>query len=398
MAVQIVKFPLLNTVRFVRATNVQDYFWNDRIPSFESDVDYVQKYQTSDYIQFSVAFNPAYINSSNILCQLRDCRYNQNYGYFLPLSIAFIDGDGLVHLNMKLTLHNPLIPEGEYYIYLYMPQVAGGNFDLFYSEKISIKTEHENTIQLKYTNEGNDFDNYFYLDFFGASKTYFIFRVEGGFKSDGFKPGSMDSMFQDQNQANTLLSSVPYDVRQITFGNNKGLPNWVSSKINRIFSCTNVQVDGVEYTKTEGAKIESSFTPRYPFGIWTLDLIKSDNDYSEGHNYTRTPRPAGIGSMEIELDFIVSPNTTGDVADIINNGLVRPKPMTLGAITALVPYIAEHDIGLPYYIWQIRDNNNEVQFSTNIKDPDNPTTAIKLVSEVDIAAGLELRIVGFYEF
>jgi len=396
MANAIIKFPLLNPVKMVRATNVQDYFWNQQIPSFETQTDYVQKFQQGDYIQFAMAFNPAYVASANIFCQLRDCHYNQTYGYFQPLPIAFVSGD-FIHINFKLTLHNPTIPEGEYYIYLYCPNHSGSNFDLFYSEKISIKATHSDTILLKYSNEGNEFDTYFYLDYFGASKTYFQLRVPGGFPSDGFNPSSIDSIFQDQTYNTTLLSSIPYNVKKVTFGDNKGIPDWLIDKINRVLSCTHTYVDDVQYTKVEGARLKPNFMPGHPLNVWKIDLIASDNDYSKTHYGRDIINASGLEEMAVEVDFIIEPNTEDEtVATALENGLMKPKKITLGAITAGVAEIVSHDLGLPNYIWQIRDTNNEVQFSTNIKDPDNPTTAIKIVSEVDVAAGLELNIVGFY--
>ena len=156
MYTPIVRFPEVNPVKFVRATNKADYFWEQTIPFFEDQKKYVQKFQQSDYILFQICINQAVINKYGLIIQLRDAVNGDTYGTFTPEGDMWVDSDHYVNLTYRLNLYNPLIPEGEYYIYIYMPYLTGGaNYELFYSEPLSIKATHTGTVQIKYTNYGN---------------------------------------------------------------------------------------------------------------------------------------------------------------------------------------------------------------------------------------------------
>lgn len=292
------------------------------------------------------------------------------------------------------------MPAGDYYIYLYVPYLVGSNFDLFYSEPIEVATTHNNTVLLKWTNSGHDFDMYYFADFYGANPLYFQMRVEGGFRSDGYQPASIDSMFFDQTHNGQLLSSTPYNVRKITFGDGHGLPEWMPDKINRILACTSVTVDGVGYCKTEGARLEPKFLPDHPLAIWKIDLVKTTNDYVDQHVSTKRPNPSGIGTMVIGDDFIISSNIISSaVATTINNGMSKPKPFPIPALVAGVEAEIEHDLGLPYYLWQLQTATGEGMLAKCYPDPANPTTKFKVLSPVDISAGtLTLVLIGFYEY
>jgi hypothetical protein len=59
-------------------------------------------------------------------------------------------------------------------------------------------------------------------------------------------------------------------------------------------------VDYWQYTKSDGAKLEPVFTDDYPMATWTIDLMESDNRYSDMYNYTlKKPNGVGIGHMVI---------------------------------------------------------------------------------------------------
>jgi hypothetical protein len=188
----------------------------------------------------------------------------------------------------------------------------------WYSEPISIKSEHQDTIQLVYTNSGNDFDAYFGPNQYNIGQTSFTLRVEGGFRSDGFQPSSIDNAFYDQTHNATMLSSVPFNVKKITFGTNLGIPNYIVDKINRALSCDTVYVDNQLHQKVDGAKLEKTFLHNYPKGIWTIDLVEGVNNYSDYADVIKKT-PAGIGSMVInEYQPISAVQSTFQTAYVIN--------------------------------------------------------------------------------
>ena len=406
MAVYYIKFPQGNPVKFVRGTNVQDLFWNQKVPFFETqDVDYTQKFQTSDYIQFQMIFRPDILATPNLAVELRSVDDNATYGIFQPTGVAWIYSSNEMAVTFRLNLYNPTIPDGEYYVYIYAPYVSGANFDLYYSERLDIRTTHEGTMLLEYTNDGHDFDMFFFKDFACVNPLWFQLRVEGGFRSDGFQPSSVDSAFLDQTHNATLLSSVPFDVQKLTFGDNTGIPDWMATRCNRILSCTDFKKDGVSYTKVDGAKLERmDLAQNHPRFSWKIDLIRSDNSYVEAHAIAGKVVTGGIGTMVIEESFIIASNVnTGAMAQTINNGMSKPGVFPVPALVGGVEEKVPHNLGMPFYISQVQDavtgNVDAAKFEYCKPDPANPTTHFVVKSVVDIPAGTyKLAIVGFYEY
>ena len=147
----------------------------------------------------------------------------------------------------------------------------------------------DNTVLIACSHDENDFDFKFIDSVYNVTRTI-IQRVEGGFKSDGQLPGGKYTMYQDLQFKPVILNAVPYNTYRLTVGNNIGVPNWVIDKLNRIFSCSSVKIDNVEYTRAEGAKFEPvNRDPFYPSGIWTIDLLKSENPYSDEMDYVVLP-------------------------------------------------------------------------------------------------------------
>jgi hypothetical protein len=53
-----------------------------------------------------------------------------------------------------------------------------------------------------------------------------------------------------------------------------------------MFGCSEVKINGVQYSRQEGAKLERlQPDPWFPRYVWAIDLIKADNPYSMEANF-----------------------------------------------------------------------------------------------------------------
>ena len=129
----------------------------------------------------------------------------------------------------------------------------------------SIHEELEGSKLLTYNNFEDDFQTIF-------SDDPFNFRIDGIFVPGEEEFNVEANNFRDQRYVLGQLSAFPYDVNSLRFGGNMGAPNSIGSKINRIFSCSTVLIDGDEYTRSEGSdgvakEVWSPVYHKYPFKV-----------------------------------------------------------------------------------------------------------------------------------
>ena len=259
--------PHLNPVRLFKLTN--DNFDYLKTKDWDTGHQYCQKFKTTDKlrIQFAVAQAWSWDSMSASLVDIYD-------NIISNLSIGVVRvANGFEWKEIEKTL------TGLSGIFLLKISILEGENEItYYSEPIEI-TEDENTILLEYSHDENDFDVIFFEYGSQVSKVFQI-RVEGGFSTEGFKPASKDSMYIDQTHNAVMLSSIPFNTRELTIGGSLGIPNWLIDKINRIFSCNVVTVDGVGYCKSDGSKFEPTRIAGYTSGGWKIELSESVNQYS----------------------------------------------------------------------------------------------------------------------
>lgn len=269
------KMSALNPIRF-HQVGVGDFAYNN-IPSFEFLKGYNQVYFHGDTPWIQVLSS---VNTAEMYVQLVDINGDliRDYGnmwkhgtkmgdwwlYYWPYYFPFTVDDGVYFL--KITIVHTV------------------GTVLLYSEPIYICSDKENTVKIEYSNDVNDFD----AIFTAPEGVTFMMRLEGGMKSDGFAPGGKYTIFQDLDYQAVMLESQPYNVEKWTFGPGNGIPNHIADKLNRIFSLNNVTIDGVQYVRNEGAKMERIGETNYPLAGWAIDLIKSENPYSDSFTKSNT--------------------------------------------------------------------------------------------------------------
>lgn len=404
--IPIIDIPKCNPIKLVRATNVLEYFFEQKIPHFETQVGYYQPFEQRDYIQFQLNINTSIINKYGLMIQLRSCDTNLNYGNFLRVGDIFLNGS-YSNMTFKLGLYNPIIPAGDYYVYVYCPFLTGSNFELLYSEPITIAATHQGSIKLRYSNDGADFNMFFYENHNYLSYRYFEYRVYGGFRSDGFAPASSDAAFIDQTVNPVQLSSTPFYKQKLTLGDNYGIPNYQAYMINMILSCSRWYVDGVQYSKADGAQLErKQVASNHPLNYWQIDIMPSVNAFSDiiTSKLSILPYPGGgIGHLQIGTSFVISPKfrDVNTYQQPITNGAFKPlKPLAVPELIAGVETEVPHYADMQHVMWKFRDvtNRSVPQFSVEEISQSNPRNAITVRSEITIPAGtLLLDVVGYNE-
>jgi len=273
MPTNIVDIPFLNPIRFVpvgaTAKNFDsDWFFN-QIKSFEQQINYYQKWQHGDVIYLQVLSN-----FSPVAIDLLDCAGNSlNTFAFTAKSVSLVNPGYQVY---ECSIPVPTFDEGVYYwllnVGIYSPVPEESTLEQFVSEPQYISETIENTIFFEYTNSYNKFDVVF------ETKINFGFRCDAVIGA--IDPQSKDTVWEDQPLNLRTINSIPYRQFKLIIGDGYGVPDWVVDKINRVFACDTVMLDGRQYTKAEGAKWEKNEADLYPMRGWKIDIRETNNRYS----------------------------------------------------------------------------------------------------------------------
>lgn len=270
----IVRLPEANPIKFVqKGENSPDKWFRYSRPNFELNVEYLQKWQQGDKLRFQFDVHAAYIDSNAITCKMYECNTDTLIDVF-GADMAWINGD---YVNITVSLDLPDIT-GNYYVELtcpYWSSFTGVSPEVFWSEPISIKKYHENTILIEYRDTGINKDMFF-INQVGNTFSFYK-RIVGGVLADGCQPESIDTIYASQMHNSTQLFGVPYNVYTFTFGDGFGLPYYEVDLLNRIFCMDYFYFDGVRYSKGDGSKLAGEYIKGYPTSIWTIALEKADN-------------------------------------------------------------------------------------------------------------------------
>lgn len=245
-----INVPLLNPLRFVPIADGGRHFdddW-DRIiqKSWQIPRTYQQKWGLVDIVTIMYRF-PFSVPVKVWDCKGIEVAALQNVGHFLGIQV-----------------HKARFPlAGEYYVTI-------GNY--YISEPILIRDEHPNTLLIEYQNYRNDFG----IPFEELQGDRLGFRVEANLVE--FEPASENEMYTDQVRDNIQLHSVPYRRWRLVIGGRSGVPDWVGEKVNRIFSCSDVWIDGKKFVRDGDAQMETQRVDNYnPFASYSLIITEAEN-------------------------------------------------------------------------------------------------------------------------
>ena len=208
----------------------------ETIEAWEQYQPFCQTFQTTDSIKIQVQSN------------------------YAPLTIQVINSRGRVFdsVIMSQIAQNELEPG--MFIYesdieltdldenVYFLKMLCGSLQTLISEPIYVKETHENSIYLQYKSTG------YYGEIIHDTGFYPSIRVLGKIKYK--QPASKDTFYEDQVLNMTLLNSVPYRIWELILSSSFGIPNYLIDKLNWILGSKTLFIDGRQFAKNEGAKLE----------------------------------------------------------------------------------------------------------------------------------------------
>lgn len=269
----LINIPFLNPVRFVELDPVElpqfntkhfdDYWFKEQLQPYETDVVFKQKYQINDTIYLQFEANFASIQMQVIDCeqtvlltqsatQVRANKYLPGYYvYEITLSLAAFSA-GTIWLKLNLGL--------------------GSKFMI--SEPIELAENWPNTILYQYSHSK------YHGDVIFETGIVFGFRCEAVIED--YEPGSERTSYRDQKLNPTTLKVRPFDSFTVVAGHRTGIPAWVVKKMNWIWSCDNVLLDGKSFAVLDDGKLEDrEINKQYPMKHWALKIQEGINRASK---------------------------------------------------------------------------------------------------------------------
>ena len=256
--------PFLNPIKFVPNTATPGVHFDDRwmyeqIKSFETKVNYYQKWQIGDSTPVQV--------ESTILpsdLEIHDCTG-------LKKSIPFVktaDGADLGTNIYEAVVTIDDLPVNKIY-YAYIKATYGAVTFEAISEPIRLQTSWPGTLNFAYKNSVNNWGVAF------TTGIEFNFRCEAGIMD--FNPDADDSDYIDQIHNVEQLAGTPFRTFKLYIGDEKGVAPWVLDLLNRIFLCDHVEIESMGYAKNSGAKWEINRVKPWPLYGGSLEIIPSKN-------------------------------------------------------------------------------------------------------------------------
>lgn len=269
----LINIPFLCPVRFVDLDPVElpqyqtkhfdDYWFKEQLQPYETVVDFKQKFQTSDTIYLQFEANFASIQLQVINCdqtvlltqaatQMRANKYMAGYYvYEITLSLAPFSA-GTIWLKLNLGL--------------------GSKFSI--SEPIEIAQTWPNTILFQYNNSKYHGDVVF------ETGIVFGFRCEAVIRR--LDPSSERTFYRDQKLNPSTLKVRPFRSFELGIGHLTGIPDWMIDKMDWIWSCDNVLLDGKSFAVLDDNKFEDQeIHKQYALRHWTLNIQEGINRASK---------------------------------------------------------------------------------------------------------------------
>lgn len=251
-----------------------DFWFSEQILDFEQQVQYYHKVQNNDKrkLQFKSTVGQPQLT-------IYDCYQKAVVGPILmslvPTSIVGQPWN-LYEKELDFSTINGGIPlpEGKYWIF---GQAGAGPYAKFISEGLDIKTDHLNTAVFEYSHSENDFDTIWETGIVGE------IRIDAVLKQSDIDFKRKRASYDDQTHNHKTLSSVPFRTYKLIVGasDGSGVAPWIADKLNYIFGCSSVQIDGKEFTPDESAEFEKTTVNGYPKAGYAITLREAKNLFSK---------------------------------------------------------------------------------------------------------------------
>lgn len=312
MVINNVYEPYINPIKLV----IQDFVISDKYHlrhfdevlfadqryDFQEEKKYYQQYQTNDPIYFQLV-------SDFGVPQVRLINCSEEIivtGTTTPIANTFYKVPEIAYgLNIDLTT----VPTGYYFVKVIVG--SGASETTLISEPLYIDTDIPNSVLFEYTHKKN---------FYGAifqNKETFAFRCHATFAE--FQPGVNEIVFEDQPANVVRLSSTPFRSFKLIIGDGYGVPDWVADKINRIFGMDKIWLDGKQFVRAEGSKMDRNGDRLYPMAGWTLEVreAQAKNGLTISNNMPT--------NYEVVSSIIEQTEIFGDTAELVTDAIIIEK-------------------------------------------------------------------------
>jgi len=359
-----VSFPLVNPFKFVKfSTPNTDAYFHDSIPHFEQQATYCHPWKQGDTLRFQLGISAYFYNLSQMEIGLYECGTDTLVDAF---SAEFAWLDSLV--NVIVSLQVPVVTGGHYIMIKNVYNTGFNHADDFWvSEAFEIKATQPDTMLLQYYDKGyNKGVRWFDYDDLPVP---FYFRCYGGARSDGFNAESDDTFFTSQTHGGRQLNGTPYISQKFTFGNYKGVPNFVLDQLNRILGCRylfisetgNPLIDEKQWSKHEGSKLEHEYLDNYPMSLPTCALILAEN--KDVNEYDEPGMSVDYGDVVFE-EFVID---SGDFVD----GLVSLVPTIPIAAPFVAYFVDGNGLAYEFSIIDVNADGSLIQINAGDLYPDD---------------------------
>jgi hypothetical protein len=264
MATNILIYPFLNPLAFYKDTpdevaryrskDFTDWYFSDTILPWEQSVSWKQPWQTSDTIHLQL---------------------QSTYG---PVTLIMYRTDGDVVDTIPFTqviasANNPDLRIYEVHVDMSVYEAGCYYFKITFgspvvltlrSETIELSEIHENSLLLEAKHYRFREDMIFETGIFPG------LRVRASKKFE--KPGSNDTIYEDQPGNREVLRSESFRIWKLLIGGSKGIPDYIADKIALMLGCSDFLIDGKYYVKSEGATMEPNAIDDYPMRGWSIEL------------------------------------------------------------------------------------------------------------------------------
>ena len=274
-----------------------DYRFIDTLRGYQTKTSYCQKWTTKDVIklQFTTNFSPVQVqlvNCSDIAIITHNAIQKR--------ANKFQTGFFIYEESMSLASADP----GYYYLL-----VTLGNTKQMFSEPILISDYLAESLLYEYSNTSYHGEIIFETGFSPS------FRIEGIIDED--TPSTIRTAYIDQQYNPSTLNAVPYQTATMTVGKDYGVPVWVAKKINWIFSCDNVSIDGKPWAVPESDKLDGpEVDKQYPMKSYSLKLQEGINRQSKIVGVDVDP------NKRILMGLSVDSTIFGDVSSQAGNNII----------------------------------------------------------------------------
>lgn len=223
----------------IKIGSVCPLFFNPLKDKFGREVDYVQRFYSSDKVLIQILCDAGETPSATLHDKVTKASTNitlSTYSLNDYMTLFYFVLTGLNDSTYAVSVDGIGMSEP---------------FDFCSSENLL-----EETSLIRYSHkDNNSIDNVFWI---GEEQQVFEIRYECGFKPSGMSLKVEVEQFRNQDQEIIGLYAVPYKTMQLFAGNAMGLPCWFGEHLNELLCLSKVEIGGVEYVRSEANAVELS--------------------------------------------------------------------------------------------------------------------------------------------